>query len=423
MPFLTDLDERAHVKGSRDPLGLVPLWSRFGREVVGNLTTVTTSVRGFTTLLVGLELANMLREQLRSDASPVLDTFLRFEQLAGYARVHTSGDKDVRGYRRVVRTLGERRRIRISTDSQDQILSNQKMYGLWGFFTVPARASGLLTPTDSRLTEKARVFVERHYFPILGNAQGVNSLLKLLRQESFEIRSDGRDAELLEKIGRLHSRRFRVAEQSFYREHLAFGGPEDSTNGRQRVLAEILNGIKMQEFGFPEFRAVQKSVAANETLAASLEKIGLLERLIAPTALIFGFLQNRHGQTISSVATQIAETWERPLRLEVLAIRELQPEIARALQSKEESELWMAVAEALASADYVRVIELLIGLNTAVMQRRHGAAAWIVIDAGKIRVRLADERAELTSVEDAEDRWRSTYFINSLWRIAREVSA
>ena len=62
MPFLTELDERAQVKGSRDPLGLVPLWSRFGREVVGNLTTVTNSVRGFTTLLIGFELADMLRE-------------------------------------------------------------------------------------------------------------------------------------------------------------------------------------------------------------------------------------------------------------------------------------------------------------------------------------------------------------------------
>jgi hypothetical protein len=56
MPFLTDLDERAEVKGSKDPLGLVPIWSKFGREVVGNLTTVTGSVRNFTTLLVATEL-------------------------------------------------------------------------------------------------------------------------------------------------------------------------------------------------------------------------------------------------------------------------------------------------------------------------------------------------------------------------------
>ncbi len=38
MPFLTSLDENAYVKGSRDPLGLVPVWSRFGRDVVGTQT-------------------------------------------------------------------------------------------------------------------------------------------------------------------------------------------------------------------------------------------------------------------------------------------------------------------------------------------------------------------------------------------------
>lgn len=35
-PFLTDIDSRAAVKGSRDPLSLVPVWASFGRLVVGN---------------------------------------------------------------------------------------------------------------------------------------------------------------------------------------------------------------------------------------------------------------------------------------------------------------------------------------------------------------------------------------------------
>lgn len=48
VPFLTDLDSRAAVKGSRDPLGIQAIWTRFGRHVVGNLTTVSNSVRDFT---------------------------------------------------------------------------------------------------------------------------------------------------------------------------------------------------------------------------------------------------------------------------------------------------------------------------------------------------------------------------------------
>ena len=84
--FLTEIDSRAKVKGTRDPLGLVPLWSHFGRHVVGNLTTVTDSVRGFTTLLLGYHFTREVRERQGPDAESPLALFLEFEQLAGYCR-------------------------------------------------------------------------------------------------------------------------------------------------------------------------------------------------------------------------------------------------------------------------------------------------------------------------------------------------
>ena len=84
-PFLTDLDSRAAVKGSRDPLGAQAVWTRFGRHVVGNLTTVTTSVRDFTTLLLGY----LWAERISAEVGPgsELATFLKkWEQLASYSR-------------------------------------------------------------------------------------------------------------------------------------------------------------------------------------------------------------------------------------------------------------------------------------------------------------------------------------------------
>jgi hypothetical protein len=53
LPFLTLEDPNAKIKGSRDPLGIVPIWSSFGRYLVTNLTTPSNSLRGFTTLLLG----------------------------------------------------------------------------------------------------------------------------------------------------------------------------------------------------------------------------------------------------------------------------------------------------------------------------------------------------------------------------------
>jgi hypothetical protein len=259
---------------------------------------------------------------------------------------------------------------------------------------------------------------------VIGNGRGVKGLLDLLRRESFDLQPNGHDADLLESIGRMHSRKLRNDERTFYREHLAWGGENDSTGGRQRALADILSRIDTPEFGFAEFRAVQKAARKNDALAIPLEKIGRLERLISPAALLFGFLQDRDGQTRAAVAKQIAATWKRPLAIDVEAIRDLTPDIQQALQSQAEVALWLDLAGALSGGRYERVIDVLVAINGSVMQRRHGAAAWIGIDPnGKIRVRLADERAELVPVTDAEDRWRSTYFINALWRVSREVTA
>ncbi|MEI6779274.1 MAG: hypothetical protein WCQ21_00005, partial [Verrucomicrobiota bacterium] len=63
-PFFTALDPDARLKGSRDPLGFELLWTALGRTVVGNLTTVTRSVRQFGTLLFGFYFANKAVEAM-----------------------------------------------------------------------------------------------------------------------------------------------------------------------------------------------------------------------------------------------------------------------------------------------------------------------------------------------------------------------
>src|SRR5262245_57806160 len=142
IPFLTELDSRAAVKGSRDPLGIQQLWTRLGRRVVGNLTTVSNSVRVSTTLSRGYHFAEGLADELGPGSE--LEVFLKWEQLAAYARGAVNRDWRFRGTERVRRNLNEEKRITISANAANQILGNQKIYGLWGLYTVPARASGLL---------------------------------------------------------------------------------------------------------------------------------------------------------------------------------------------------------------------------------------------------------------------------------------
>lgn len=100
--FLTLEDPNAKIKGSRDPLGIQPIWAVFGRHVVANLTMQTDSTRGFTILLFGRYLTEWLVEEGRLGSESALDAFLRFEQIGAYVReaAHRAGG-DIRGIERV----------------------------------------------------------------------------------------------------------------------------------------------------------------------------------------------------------------------------------------------------------------------------------------------------------------------------------
>ena len=99
---------------SRDPLGLQPIWVRIGRQSIGNLTTVSNSVRGFTTLLLGLYFAERVLEEDRSAST--LEVFLRWEQLVAYARGAAAGDFDFRGTERVQARLSQGREVTLSAE-------------------------------------------------------------------------------------------------------------------------------------------------------------------------------------------------------------------------------------------------------------------------------------------------------------------
>ena len=163
VPFLTDLDPQAAIKGSRDPLGIQPIWTRMGRHVVGNLTTVSTSVRDFTTTILGYYFAERVSNEDHGGTD--LAVFLCCEQLAAYARGGINKDSVFRGTERAKKNFNENARLRLGTASAALILSDQKTYGLWGLYSVPSRSSGLLTGDPARVTPSVRKFIEDEYLP------------------------------------------------------------------------------------------------------------------------------------------------------------------------------------------------------------------------------------------------------------------
>src|SRR5438034_1462603 len=217
VPFLTDIDPQAAVKGSRVPLGLQTIWARLGRHVVGNLTTVSTSVRDFTTVVLGHDFAERVAGEAGGDGDRAV--FLRWEQLAAYARGEINGDWAFRGVERVKRNLQDRARIRLGMDSTAQILSNQKTYGLWGLYTVPARSSGLVEGDPTRLTAAGRNLLDRVYLPIFaqGGLRRADPIVARLAKARSDLDPHGGDHRFLHAIAKVLDKRLTAPEREVYR--------------------------------------------------------------------------------------------------------------------------------------------------------------------------------------------------------------
>lgn len=425
-PFLTDLDSRAAVKGSRDPLGAQAVWTRFGRHVVGNLTTVTTSVRDFTTLLLGYFWA----ERVSTEVGPgsELATFLKWEQLASYSRAKVNEDFSFRGTERVKQTLSHGSRVTLSNSRASQILSNQQTYGIWGLYSVASAASGLVEQDPARLTSVALQFVERFYLPRFGAAgfPNGNRIVKLLSQSEVKVDLERADSALSHVVAKILERRTSEVERRFYYEHLVEGGPDDQTKGRQKLLAKLLGEHAMSgEIKWsPTFlRALEKEARATgeagETLDYRLARIRACESVLAPAARLFAFMQGFDGKAIDVVAKIVRDQWgPRVQAMNVDTVRELRYEFAEVRQDI--ASRWVGFAESLAQGDYVSALRLLIEQNETTMQAR-GGAAWISEESGKLIVRVRDEQGGLPSRNELSNLWRFPYFLDSMLAITSQL--
>jgi hypothetical protein len=435
--FLTEIDPRAAVKGSRDPLGLLPIWSRFGRDVVGNLTTVTSSVRGFTTLLLGLYFAERVIESGKASEDDRVDLFLKFEQLAAYSR-HTynrEGDSSrLLGVTRVARRLSESQgEVVVSASVQDQILSNQKAYGLWGLYTVAARESGFVERDGHVLTLRGRDFVERTYLTKLSQGCGKDGaeIARILEQDrtTYEVR--GKHARIAKTLASVLAPKLTKGEAELYDEALVRGQTPgfDHTLGRQAALFDLLCEINEgrrfgwdKPFAYVELLEARKRAASAgyEALAAALERIARLEPFFVALSEVFGYLISVRDGSIAPVAKDIARAWGRHLRhIEAGEIERFGSRF-QDVASREAAERLITAARALRDGDYAHVVKLLLEHNASVMNAR-GGAPWVTEERGRIQVRLREEGRGLSKKEDLPTLWYNSYFLNSLKTVGAQV--
>jgi hypothetical protein len=420
--FLTQEDPRAKIQGSRDPLGLQPIWASFGRRVVTNLTSTTTSVRGFTTHMLARYFGERLVEAGDAREHEVLGIFLRMEQIAAYARhLGEEGSSSILGVQRVTRFLADGARVNIQTDPSGFILSDQKVYGLWGLYTVSARVSGLASEGPFGLTSRARDFVENTYVPMLRPSLSKLRAL-LLRGGKLDTR---RNAVLFRSLLDIFTPELTPEEGSFFgsvlRDAEYVDGP--AREGRQALFADLLRKLTDLDAwtGREELlRVAMAARASDEGLAHAIERLVRLEALLAPAEMLFGHLQARNEQRPADIARKLADHWGgRVPHLGDGACADLLDEIGH-VTSPDAAQLLHRCDSTLGAGDYGEAIEALLDLNKLVMHGRR-AAPWVRLNSGKLDVRYRGQERELPDGDRLPTLWRNSYFIDALKTICRQI--
>ncbi|MFT5394148.1 MAG: hypothetical protein ACI8PT_004355 [Gammaproteobacteria bacterium] len=421
--FLTLEDPNAKLKGSRDPLGIQPLWSAFGRHIVSNLTMQTTSVRGFTIFLLGRYLGAQLIDSGQVPPEEALAVFLRTEQLGAYVR-HVAHDVqgDIRGIERVRTLLREKRgRVDIQADRRGYILSDQKVVGLWGLYTVAARTSGWIPMGPVGIERIARELVEHSYRPTLEPAWP--ELLRLVARGGT-LNARWREP-LFEAMAAILPESYTPEEIDFYgrflRDAEQVGRAPTGQQLRFRRLLESETELDAPLGRVEMVRLVESAKLVDLALSGRLERIVKLESVLAPAGSVFDFLLTRHGRRPSSVAQELKSRWGSSIpNLQPAGFRELQSEIVSVSTALVCQEI-VGVHDALAAGEYEDAIRSLLSWNALVMQGR-GSGPWVGLDpAGRLDVRYRGAEWELPDAESLSTLWRNGYYIDSLKRITKQL--
>lgn len=419
-PFLTEVDPRAAVKGSVDPLLLEPLWIGLGRRVVGNLTIAASSVAGYKTTLLGLHVAALVRD--RQPRHPALDAFLRVEQVVDYARA-AHGDGSFRGVERVNARLHEQRsRATISHRAEHQILSDQRQYGLFGLYVNACRSTGWVVAGATDLTTDGRAFVETHLQPFIGTPM-VRLIELATGPDDGIFRLGGRDAALASALAALMAAETPGASAALA-DALLRGSNDALTEGRQRRLAAHVEAMDLErDYDLAVHREITRraEAAGDDDLVAALGDIEAVEPLVVAARGAFDFAVSRPEMRVTDVASELLEFWPDCPTIDVTRLRAMAPALDAFAGGRDSAARLLAIADAFASRNFGAAIRKVLDHSRHVMERR-GAGPWAVIRPNDtLDVRRADETARPPDAEEMARPWRTSYFLDALWSVARQL--
>ena len=371
--FLSLQDPRELPKGSRDPLGYEVIWTRYGRKVVSNLTTITGSIEEFLTALLGFELS------WTTDSDEQKNRFIRYEQVAGYLREYANRLEPqrkpggfVRGVTRVAKRLEELEArdngfITVSKDGRDMILSSQAAYGLWGLYSTALEISGLIEAR--KVTPKGKEIVESM---MRGDAGLMEFLNGFVENEVSQLS--------LQEV-REYADRFVALLQGGAQRMLLevlLRGDEKSLQPELFDFLESLDEAGYEELGGDVWKLVEACRQAGGRLGRALDDIERLDRTLWLSSAFFDYLRlpQWSGKGLSEAIEELKKgASERAVGLLELPADLTIPELTAFRRAWNEG-AWMEAAKRLLKR------------HADIMSQREGAP-WVEVESGgKLKIRV-----------------------------------
>ena len=409
MAFLSLLDERLKPKGSRDPLGFEQVWTKFGRQVVGNLTTITNSLENFAAALLGFHWANELNQGVSEDTKhkSISSTFLKYEQLAAYLR-YQSDSKSIMGITRVKGRMDDLSLLsfNLGTSTKETILSDQVGYGLWGFYSSASRDSGLIHGNERELTNRGMEIV--HLIESkLDKSMMVSQIQQgavsrsVIEEFSAEYLAALNDHEVASELIRALMKGESISDDNSDLQY------ELWMKTQELVRQQGIESLDVKNMG--EYLSQLKKLELSKDLIQKLEDITQVERVLVMLNHIFNYCRINDGKAIADLNKNLSDKDYQfdylPTHLPSLNVQN-KDKIQKALSSLRER-------------DYQSVIHEVASINKKVMVDRQGAP-WIEIDgSGILKVRMKVEKFNLYKQEDLIEHWDYDYFLGSFLYISK----
>jgi len=406
--FFTLLDDSLRPRGSRDPIGLELVWSMVGRKLVGNLTTVTSSLDNFIMALLGFYLCGD-----EGRAAPAWELFERFEQATGHARAIPG----VLGIRRIEASKNNET-VLLGNSPNARILDDQKRAGIWGLYSTALTVTGLST-AERLLTLEGHRIAEI----FLAASPYVDVMSPVLNRQCKVLQLPQKDAISRWVLAVIECQVGRDALS----EALLSGGSQGSAWQQElyRQCQKFLQIGSAADGAVTVRQLLRYLVSNSEPLASYAKRLEALDEALALANQVFFRLLACHGLSESKVVEEMSvlNAWPKH--------RLLVPDFPELTDSewRRRMAVLRKLCEDIRNEDWQTAIRSLLDYHRTIMEPR-GGSPWCFIENEKIKVVTSSSGAPMPSANELYEgnfeKWmagKSTgYFLPSFLSVLQQTT-